>query len=131
MTVGAVVAAMLMTGTMTAAAEAAGSGAATGPYAPVTTPDGEREPRDPETTRPVPTDEPEEGSAAEEPEEQPAEEEPAAEEPAAEEPPPPPAAGSGDRPPGYETSAAHLLGWGQPNRIDEFDDELGPGWDVY
>jgi licheninase len=35
------------------------------------------------------------------------------------------------RPPGHETSAAHLLGWGRPNRVDDFDDELGPDWDVY
>jgi hypothetical protein len=32
---------------------------------------------------------------------------------------------------GYETSAAALRGWGEPNRVDEFDGQLGAGWNVY
>ncbi len=39
-------------------------------------------------------------------------------------PPPPVSAG-------YETSAAALHGWGEPNRVEEFDGQLGPGWNVY
>jgi licheninase len=49
-------------------------------------------------------------------------------------PPPPP---SPQAPPapgvsaGHETSAAALHGWGEPNRVDEFDGKLGDGWNVY
>jgi licheninase len=32
---------------------------------------------------------------------------------------------------GYETSAAHLLNWGEPNMVEEFDEPLGPQWAVY
>jgi len=39
-------------------------------------------------------------------------------------PPPKPSAGS-------ETSAASLLGWGDPNRQEEFDGPLGAAWKVY
>jgi licheninase len=35
------------------------------------------------------------------------------------------------RPPGYESSAAYLLGWGEPNQVDDFDSGLGPDWRVY
>jgi hypothetical protein len=37
---------------------------------------------------------------------------------------PPPSAG-------FETSAAHLLGWGEPSMAEEFDRPLGPQWRVY
>jgi hypothetical protein len=32
---------------------------------------------------------------------------------------------------GHETSAAAVHGWGEPNRIDEFDGPLGDEWNVY
>jgi hypothetical protein len=32
---------------------------------------------------------------------------------------------------GHETSAAALHGWGEPNRVEEFDGALGAGWNVY
>jgi licheninase len=32
---------------------------------------------------------------------------------------------------GHETSAAALHGWGEPNRVDEFDGPLGGDWNVY
>jgi hypothetical protein len=32
---------------------------------------------------------------------------------------------------GPDTSAATRFGWGTPNRVDEFDNGLGAGWDVY
>ncbi|GAA1831609.1 hypothetical protein GCM10009836_06990 [Pseudonocardia ailaonensis] len=37
------------------------------------------------------------------------------------------------RPPsaGEATSAATMLGWGQPSRVEEFDGPRPPGWDIY
>jgi licheninase len=32
---------------------------------------------------------------------------------------------------GHETSAAAAFGWGEPNRVDEFDGPLGESWNVY
>jgi licheninase len=32
---------------------------------------------------------------------------------------------------GHETSAAAVLDWGEPNRVDEFDGPLGESWNVY
>ncbi|MFR9803441.1 glycoside hydrolase family 16 protein [Pseudonocardia sp. RS010] len=32
---------------------------------------------------------------------------------------------------GADTSAATLLGWGEPSRVDEFDGPRQPGWDIY
>ena len=43
---------------------------------------------------------------------------------------PQPPAGPG-RSAGYETSAAAIHGWGEPNRVDEFDGSLGEDWNVY
>jgi Glycosyl hydrolases family 16 len=45
--------------------------------------------------------------------------------PAPEQPEPP------RRSAGHETSAATLHGWGEPNRVDEFDGPLGGSWNVY
>jgi beta-glucanase (GH16 family) len=34
-------------------------------------------------------------------------------------------------PAGWDTSAAKLLGWGEPNAVEDFDGPLGPEWRVY
>jgi licheninase len=46
-------------------------------------------------------------------------------------PPPPATQAAPAQSVGQETSAAALLGWGEPNRVEEFDGPLGDSWNIY
>jgi hypothetical protein len=45
--------------------------------------------------------------------------------------PPPPPSGAPGGSAGHETSAAALHGWGEPNRVEEFNGPLGDSWNIY
>jgi Glycosyl hydrolases family 16 len=45
--------------------------------------------------------------------------------------PPAPAPATPGQSAGYGTSAAAIHGWGEPNRVEEFDGPLGDSWNVY